>query len=364
MDTPMEISFFFWPYTPALIRRMAAAAQRYRYDVVGVAATPGVAMDPWVAATLLAEAVTDLPVAICVSNLVSRHPAASAAAIASLDLLCGGRAVLGIGAGHSGVRNLGLKSSTAAEIERGVRFIKTLLRGGEVSLGDTTAALPWVTQAPRVFVAASHDRALTVGGAVADGVYINYGLHRENVRASEAVARRSAEASGRHPDALEIWQIAALDCSDDGESSRRALGKILAFITGYIVGARPCHARRACRAQRRGQGAPRALQYATGLGGGGPGRAARALRVPGAAPRDLRDTGRVPDAAGRGACGWCATADALGESRRGSGADRRTVRRAGAASGAVVGVTEPVAAEGWCVWRRHRPSPSARWHSP
>jgi hypothetical protein len=41
MDTPMEIGFFFWPYMPALIRRMAAAAQRYRYDVVGVADTPG-----------------------------------------------------------------------------------------------------------------------------------------------------------------------------------------------------------------------------------------------------------------------------------------------------------------------------------
>ena len=65
MDTPMEIGFFFWPYTPALIRTMAAVAQRYRYDVVGVADT------------LLAEAVTDIPRALCVSHLVSRHPAAS-----------------------------------------------------------------------------------------------------------------------------------------------------------------------------------------------------------------------------------------------------------------------------------------------
>ena len=107
-----------------------------------------------------------------------------------------------------------------------------------LALGDATAALPWVTQAPQVFVAASHDRALTAGGAVADGVYINYGLHRENVRDAEAIVRRSAEAAGRHPDAIEMWQIAALDCSADGESSRRALGKILAFLTGYIVGAR------------------------------------------------------------------------------------------------------------------------------
>ena len=77
MDTPTAIGFFFWPYTPARIRTMAAVAQRYRYDVVGVADTPGVAMDPWVAATLLAEAVTDIPLALCVSHLVSRHPAAS-----------------------------------------------------------------------------------------------------------------------------------------------------------------------------------------------------------------------------------------------------------------------------------------------
>lgn len=76
MDTPMELGFF-WPYTLARIRTMAAVAQRYRYDVVGVADTPGVAMDPWVAATLLAEAVTDLPLALCGSHLVSRHPAAS-----------------------------------------------------------------------------------------------------------------------------------------------------------------------------------------------------------------------------------------------------------------------------------------------
>jgi hypothetical protein len=31
----------------------------------------------------------------------------------------------------------------------------------------------------------------------------------------------------------QIWQIAALDCSDDGESSRRAIGKSLAFLLTF-----------------------------------------------------------------------------------------------------------------------------------
>jgi len=95
----MEVGFFFWPYTPDLVRRMATAADRYGFDLIGIADTPGNAMDPWVAATMVAEATERSRLAICVSNLVSRHPAVSAAAIASLDLLAPNRAILGLGTG-------------------------------------------------------------------------------------------------------------------------------------------------------------------------------------------------------------------------------------------------------------------------
>ena len=50
----MEIGFFFWPYHVALVRSMAQAADAHGYDMVGIADTPGIAMDPWVATTLLA----------------------------------------------------------------------------------------------------------------------------------------------------------------------------------------------------------------------------------------------------------------------------------------------------------------------
>jgi len=50
----MEIGFFFWPYDVALVRAMAEAADAFGYDMVGIADTPGNAMDPWVATTLLA----------------------------------------------------------------------------------------------------------------------------------------------------------------------------------------------------------------------------------------------------------------------------------------------------------------------
>ena len=63
-------------------------------------------------------------IALCVSNLEARHPAASAAAIASLDLLAPGRAILGLGTGHSGTRNIGLGRSRVGELAAGVQFIR------------------------------------------------------------------------------------------------------------------------------------------------------------------------------------------------------------------------------------------------
>jgi len=100
----VEIGFFFWPFDVALVQAMARAADDFGYDMVGVADTPGNAMDPWVATTLVATATRRARVAMCVTNLVTRHPAVSAAAIASVDLLAPGRAMLGIGVGHSGTR--------------------------------------------------------------------------------------------------------------------------------------------------------------------------------------------------------------------------------------------------------------------
>src|SRR5262249_57379837 len=112
----MQIGFFFWPYTLDLCEKLAQRADRYGYAMIGIADTPGNAMDPWVSATLVARASQKARVAICVTNLLTRHPAVSAAAIASLDHVSNGRAVLGIGAGHSGTRNVGLQKSRAGDL--------------------------------------------------------------------------------------------------------------------------------------------------------------------------------------------------------------------------------------------------------
>ena len=177
----MQVGFFFWPYNLDLCEKLAERADRYGYTMIGIADTPGNAMDPWVSAAMVARASQHTRVALCVTNLLTRHPAVSAAATASLDHVSNGRAVLGIGAGHSGTKNVGLPKSRAKDLAEGVTFIKTLLKGEPAMLGTASAHLPWIKRAPPVFLAASHPKPLQAAGQTADGVFANYGLAAENI---------------------------------------------------------------------------------------------------------------------------------------------------------------------------------------
>ena len=232
----MQVGFFFWPYTGELCETLAERADRYGYAMVGIADTPGNAMDPWVSAALVARASRRARVAICVTNLITRHPAISAAAIASLDQVSDGRAVLGIGAGHSGTRNVGLEKSTARELADGAIFIRTLLSGAPATLGTADAHLPWIKHVPPVFIAASHPRPLAAAGRAADGAFVNFGLGADNISASEQHIADGAAAAGRKPNDVEIWQVAALDCSEDRNLARGKIGAMLAFLAGYVIG--------------------------------------------------------------------------------------------------------------------------------
>jgi len=232
----MRIGFFYWPFNVDLTRRLAAAAERYGFDMIGIADTPGNAMDPWVSAALVAEHTTRPLVSICVTNLNSRHPSTTAAAIASIDAVSGGRAIVGIGAGNSGTRNLGLGGSKAERLKEGVVYLQTLLQGRPATWDGATAHLPWVKRAPPVFQAASLPRSLEAAGEAADGVFCNYGIDATSLAASVAHIGRGAGRADRAMADIDVWQIACLDCHDDRSVARAKIGAILAFVSGYVIG--------------------------------------------------------------------------------------------------------------------------------
>src|SRR5262252_5921566 len=220
----MQVGFFFWPYTLDLCEQLAERADRYGYAMIGIADTTGNAMDPWVSAAMVARVSRRARVAVCVTNLLTRHPAITAAAVASLDHVSNGRAVLGIGAGHSGTKNVGLPKSRASELAEGVTFIKTLLQGKPATLAGASAHLPWIKRAPPVFLAASHPKPLQTAGRTADGVFVNYGLGAEDMRSSRVHVVDDATAAGRSFDDRERGQISALYRTEERGLARRKVG--------------------------------------------------------------------------------------------------------------------------------------------
>src|SRR5262249_27910271 len=70
--------------------------------------------------TLAAARSSRLTVGLAVTNPVSRHPAITAAAAATVDELSAGRLILGIGAGDRPLLALGFRPSSLAALEAAV----------------------------------------------------------------------------------------------------------------------------------------------------------------------------------------------------------------------------------------------------
>jgi 5,10-methylenetetrahydromethanopterin reductase len=235
----MRFGFFFWPYTPEYTARMARLGENLGFDLVGIADTPGNALDPWVAMTLAAAATSRVALATCVTNLVTRHPSITASAAASVDAAAGGRTILGVGAGHSGVANVGGAPSRAADLREGLTFLKAVLSGAPASWRGAPTHLSWIKRAVPVYAAASGPAALRAVGAAADGAFVNYGLGAQHVSRVRGLIAEGAAGARRSVSEIDVWSIACLDVAERREDALEKLGNILGFVAAYILGPDP-----------------------------------------------------------------------------------------------------------------------------
>lgn len=137
-----------------------------------------------------------------VTDPYSRHPAITASTIATLDEVSGGRALLGLGTGGTGFRELGIEPKLpVAAMRETVEMVRALLRGGEVSTQGKVISLnggrlqfePARREIPIYF--ATHGAQITVlAGRIADGVMIANTL---DPKAFDFYARKLAEGMAK-----------------------------------------------------------------------------------------------------------------------------------------------------------------------
>lgn len=183
-------------------------ADGYGFDRISVGDTQLNNLECFAALNLAATESSRALLGPGVTNAVTRDVGVMANALASLDVISGGRAFCLIARGDGAVRNAGLKPATVAEMRAYFLALKSLLSTGQATLGDRTIRLPWVgkhTRAVPLYLVAEGPRMLRMAGEIADGVFVGAGLTEVVVRESLDTIAAGAQDAGRTLDDLDIW---------------------------------------------------------------------------------------------------------------------------------------------------------------
>jgi 5,10-methylenetetrahydromethanopterin reductase len=209
---------------PEVFRAMVREVESLGYSNLWCTASSLHARNVYSYLTMAALETTGLTLGTAVTNPLTRHPAISASAIATIDEVSHGRAILGIGAGDRPLLALGLKPSKLIDLESAISDIRRLWAGEEVSheaesylLHEAHMRLPARADIP-VYISASGPKSLELAGRVADGVLVLAGLFDEAIDWAISCVRSGAEAVGRdHLPHIAVCAYGAI--SDDDPAS-------------------------------------------------------------------------------------------------------------------------------------------------
>lgn len=215
---------------PARLIELARLAERSGYDNLWLA-DERFFREVYASLTACALHTERLELGPCVTDPYSRHPALTAMAIATLDEVSGGRAVLGIGAGVSGFAELGIaRERPALAIREAVTLIRRLLAGERVTQDEKVVrfhdgSLDFIPlrAGVRVYIASNGPRGQAAAGAVADGAIMEGCGSPTEARALAARVADGAKGAGRDPDGIKLVARLNACLAADGAAAREVL---------------------------------------------------------------------------------------------------------------------------------------------
>lgn len=239
---------------------IAPRAQRYEaanFDGYLVTDSQNLWKECWVALTAAALSTDRIGLGVYVTNPVTRHPAVTASAAASLQELAGRRVVLGVGRGDSALAHIGYGLVPTERFGRYLHRLQGYLRGESVpfayddgpslpraaSLGygnlPSASRIRWLpaVDEPKVMVdvATSGARVMRLAAQAADGVTFAFGADVDRVVAAIEDVRRACAAAGRSPDSLSVSALVPLVLHKDLDRARDMAAGMVATIGRWMV---------------------------------------------------------------------------------------------------------------------------------
>ena len=169
-----------------------------------------------------------------VTNPYVVNPVWTASAIATLDEVSGGRAILGIGAGDRvTLEKLSIKQKTPlSAIRESVQVIRSLLSGETVNIEGKFLALKDVGLSYKpgrvvpIYIGAQGPKMLKLASEVGDGILIN----ASNPKDFEYALKIVKEAAGDRLGKLDIVAYTCFSVDKDREKAKKKVVPIVAFI--------------------------------------------------------------------------------------------------------------------------------------
>jgi len=236
------------------VEDLAVRAEELGLHSFWVNDTPMVHGDPFVALSLCAKATSRIRLGIGVTSPALRSAPAAASGVASLNALAPGRIVCGVGTGNTARRTLGMRPTTAAELEAFTAALQDLCAGRATAYreGDRVRDVRFLhsgahvnTADPIEFVVAAllGPKAAAVAGRRAAGL-ISFGLPDPAAWRALHDACRAA-GPGSRADSYLVTALHVVDGDEDpyGDAARDATGhmvlSLLAFAADTAAQARP-----------------------------------------------------------------------------------------------------------------------------
>ena len=243
--------------SPTHIVRTAGLCEAAGVDGLVVTDSQNLAGDCYVALSAAALSTERIGLGTGVTNPVTRHPAVTAAAIAAVQQLSGGRAVLGIGRGDSALAHLGRAPAPVAALTRYLVVLQAYLRGGAVTFdaldfderlappldglglaeAPTGSRLEWIGGIPKVpvEVAATGPRVIAAAALHAERVVLAVGADLDRLAWGMETARQARRAAGLDPDGVRFGCYANVVAHPDPATARRLVAGGLATFARFSV---------------------------------------------------------------------------------------------------------------------------------
>jgi 5,10-methylenetetrahydromethanopterin reductase len=234
----------------------ARAAEAEGWDGQVFMDSQSLCCDPYAAMGVWAAATERLKLAPGVTNPFTRHPAVTATAIATIQAISGGRAVLGMGRGDSALAYLGRAPVTLPAFERALKDLQILLSGGQVvfdgeghaaapsldslSLGEKPASygLSWLPEGlPKVplDVMATGPKVIDLAATVAERVTFSVGAIPERIGWALNLARAARVRCGLADAGVSCGALVIVVCHTNAEAARAYAAGFVAPLARYQV---------------------------------------------------------------------------------------------------------------------------------